>query len=59
MINFDLPNVPEDYIHRIGRTGRAGKMGKAFTIYDKDDDKNILSIEKFIKNTENDLEKNL
>ena len=32
VINFDLPQCPEDYIHRIGRTGRAGKLGKAYTL---------------------------
>ena len=31
VINYDLPNTHEDYIHRIGRTGRAGKKGKALT----------------------------
>ena len=49
VFNYDVPNNPEDYIHRIGRTGRAGKKGKAFTIFDESDDKNILLIEKLIK----------
>ena len=49
VFNYDVPNNPEDYIHRIGRTGRAGKKGKAYTIFDKSDDKNILLIEKLIK----------
>ena len=31
VINFELPNIPEDYVHRIGRTGRAGKEGYAIT----------------------------
>ena len=45
VFNYDVPNNPEDYIHRIGRTGRAGKKGKAYTIFDESDDKNILLIE--------------
>jgi ATP-dependent RNA helicase RhlE len=32
MSNFELPNIPEDYVHRIGRTGRAGANGEAFFI---------------------------
>ena len=49
VFNYDVPNNPEDYVHRIGRTGRAGKKGKAFTICENNDKKNILMIEKFIK----------
>ena len=49
VFNFDVPNNPEDYIHRIGRTGRAGNKGKAYTIFDKNDEKNIFLIEKLIK----------
>ena len=37
VFNYDVPNNPEDYIHRIGRTGRAGKKGKAFTIFEQED----------------------
>jgi len=48
VFNYDVPNNPEDYVHRIGRTGRAGKRGKAFTIYEEYDEKNILMIEKVI-----------
>ena len=48
VFNYDVPNNPEDYVHRIGRTGRAGKKGKAFTIYEEYDEKNILMIEKVI-----------
>ena len=39
VFNYDVPNNPEDYVHRIGRTGRAGKQGKAYTLFD-DNDKN-------------------
>tara|TARA_B100001093_G_scaffold139471_1_gene132050 strand:- start:1748 stop:3028 length:1281 start_codon:yes stop_codon:yes gene_type:complete len=48
VFNYDVPNNPEDYVHRIGRTGRAGKKGKAFTIYEEYDEKNILMIEQVI-----------
>ena len=48
VFNFDVPNNPEDYVHRIGRTGRAGKKGKAYTLYDENDNKTIISIEKLI-----------
>ena len=48
VFNYDVPNNPEDYVHRIGRTGRAGKKGKAYTIYEEIDKKNILMIEKII-----------
>jgi ATP-dependent RNA helicase RhlE len=49
VFNYDVPNNPEDYVHRIGRTGRAGKEGKAYTFYDDKDDKKIISIENLIK----------
>ena len=49
VFNFDVPKNPEDYVHRIGRTGRAGNKGKAYTIFDKNDEKNIFLIEKLIK----------
>ena len=49
VFNYDVPNNPEDYVHRIGRTGRAGKKGKAYTLFDEKDSKAIISIEKFVK----------
>ena len=49
VFNYDVPNNPEEYVHRIGRTGRAGKQGKAYTLYDDNDNKTIISIEKLIK----------
>ena len=48
VFNYDVPNNPEDYVHRIGRTGRAGLSGKAFTLYDENDEKSIVMIEKLI-----------
>mgnify|MGYP001320766419 CR=1 FL=1 len=49
VFNYDVPNNPEDYVHRIGRTGRAGKQGKAYTLFDDNDNKTITLIEKLIK----------
>ena len=49
VINFDLPHVPEDYIHRIGRTGRAGASGQAISLVSPDENKHLQSIEKLIK----------
>ncbi len=49
VFNYDVPNNPEDYVHRIGRTGRAGKRGKAYTLFDDNDNKTIILIEKLIK----------
>ena len=46
VINYDLPNVPELYVHRIGRTGRAGAKGIAYTLATRDDADAISSIEK-------------
>ncbi len=48
VINFDLPQVPEDYIHRIGRTGRAGKEGSALTFITPNDRSMWNSINKLI-----------
>ena len=48
VINFDLPQVPEDYIHRIGRTGRAGKEGSALTFITPNDRSMWNSIKKLI-----------
>jgi ATP-dependent RNA helicase RhlE len=50
VINYDLPNEPESYVHRIGRTARAGAGGIAFSFYDKTlEKKPLLDIEKLIK----------
>ena len=48
VINFDLPNVPEDYVHRIGRTGRAGATGEAISLVCADDLKLLSDIERLI-----------
>ncbi len=37
VVNFELPNVPEDYVHRIGRTGRAGASGSAISLVDREE----------------------
>ena len=48
VINFDVPQHPEDYVHRIGRTGRAQATGDAFTIMVAEDRPHMSSIERFI-----------
>ena len=49
VINFDTPNVPETYVHRIGRTGRAGASGKAITFVDTEERAYLKDIQKLIK----------
>jgi ATP-dependent RNA helicase RhlE len=49
VVNFELPNVPEDYVHRIGRTGRAGAQGEAVSLVCVDEDGFLRDIEKLIK----------
>ncbi len=51
VVNYDLPNVAEDYVHRIGRTGRAGAGGEAVSLVCVDELKLLADIEKFIKRT--------
>jgi ATP-dependent RNA helicase RhlE len=48
VINFDLPNVPEDYVHRIGRTARAGRAGTAFSLFAPEEHDMLRDIEKTI-----------
>ncbi len=48
VINFSLPEDPEDYVHRIGRTGRAGKTGTSISFATEDDAYNLPAIEKYI-----------
>jgi ATP-dependent RNA helicase RhlE len=49
VVNFELPNVPEDYVHRIGRTGRAGAQGEAVSLVCPDEELFLRDIEKLIK----------
>ena len=49
VVNFDIPEQPEDYIHRIGRTGRAGQRGFAITFVTPENDQQLRDIEKLIK----------
>jgi len=49
VVNFELPNVPEDYVHRIGRTGRAGSPGSALSLVDSSEIKLLKDIERLIK----------
>ncbi|SDT87650.1 ATP-dependent RNA helicase RhlE [Halopseudomonas salegens] len=68
VVNFELPNVSEDYVHRIGRTGRAGRSGEAVSLVSPDEEKLLKSIERmtrqqietgddlgFVAPTQNDL----
>ncbi len=50
VVNFELPNVAEDYVHRIGRTGRAGNEGEALSLVCVDELKLLADIERLIKN---------
>ncbi len=49
VINYDLPNVPESYVHRIGRTARAGASGRAISFCAPDEQKQLRDIERLIK----------
>jgi len=49
VVNFDLPNVPEDYVHRIGRTGRAGSSGRAYSLVSADEIKQLNDIQQVIQ----------
>lgn len=51
VVNFELPNVPEDYVHRIGRTGRAGNEGEAMSLVCIDEHKLLKDIERLTKNS--------
>ncbi|HEX5806926.1 MAG TPA: DEAD/DEAH box helicase [Macromonas sp.] len=49
VVNYDIPNVCEDYVHRIGRTGRAGAQGEAVSLVSLDEEGFMMAIEKFTK----------
>jgi len=49
VVNYELPNVPEDYVHRIGRTGRAGREGVATSLVSADEQKLLRDIERLLK----------
>ena len=49
VVNYDLPQVPEDYIHRIGRTGRAGALGAAISLVSPEESSQLAEIEKLLK----------
>ena len=55
VVNYELPNVPEDYVHRIGRTGRAGATGEAISLVAPEDRKLLKNIEKMLKKSLNAL----
>jgi ATP-dependent RNA helicase RhlE len=48
VVNYELPNIPEDYVHRIGRTGRAGASGQAISIVSVDEFEYVRGIEKLL-----------
>jgi len=49
VVNYELPHVPEDYIHRIGRTGRAGATGEAISLVAPEEEKHLAEIERLLK----------
>ena len=49
VVNYEIPNVCGDYVHRIGRTGRAGAMGEAVSLVSLDEEGFMMAIEKFTK----------
>ena len=49
VVNYELPNVAEDYVHRIGRTGRAGVQGEALSLVGEDERSLLRGIEKLLK----------
>ena len=48
VVNFELPHVPEDYVHRIGRTGRAGSRGRAVSLVSRDERDRLRAIERML-----------
>ena len=52
VVNYELPNVPEDYVHRIGRTGRAGASGEAISLVCVDEEIFLRDIERLIQSAD-------
>ena len=48
VVNYELPHVPEDYVHRIGRTGRAGATGQALSLVSSDEKDRLRAIERVL-----------
>jgi ATP-dependent RNA helicase RhlE len=48
VVNFELPHVPEDYVHRIGRTGRAGCSGEAVSLVSREEQDRLRAIERLL-----------
>lgn len=48
VINYDVPEAPEDYVHRIGRTGRAGNLGRAITLFTAAEEHSLRAIERLM-----------
>ncbi|KAL6778478.1 EIF4A [Auxenochlorella protothecoides x Auxenochlorella symbiontica] len=59
VINFDLPNNPENYLHRIGRSGRFGRKGVAINFVSKDDERLLQDIQKFYNTVIEELPSNI
>jgi superfamily II DNA/RNA helicase len=51
VVNFNLPYLPEDYVHRIGRTGRAGAKGQAISFVSREEEQSLERIQKLIGST--------
>ena len=49
VVNYDVPRVPEDYVHRVGRTARAGESGHAITLVTREEERDVTAIERLIK----------
>jgi ATP-dependent RNA helicase RhlE len=49
VVNYDLPNIPEDFVHRVGRTGRAGATGRATTFFAHHERNDVLALERTLK----------
>ena len=59
VINYDYPQQPEDYIHRIGRTGRASKTGTAITFFTRSDRRHAADLVKVLKKADQEVDSQL